>query len=144
MAAIIIIYYLNPTVCEDGDIQLADGLSPYEGRLEFCQNNTWRTWCSENDWHNYETKVVCRELGFGIEHSEPVVLRFWVVCDASFSTEALLPDNHYPAPPNTPINDRGINCEGNESDLEECRDRPYTVNCNHDMDVNIRCTLVIV
>lgn len=31
--------------CTDGDLQLADGLSVYEGRLEICYRGIWGTIC---------------------------------------------------------------------------------------------------
>ena len=47
----------------DGDIQLVDGDTGWEGRLEVCFNQRWGTVGGEA-WDSTETEVVCRQLGY--------------------------------------------------------------------------------
>ena len=44
-------------------MRLVGGRNPYEGRVEVCVLETWRTICSQN-WGMEETSVVCRQLGY--------------------------------------------------------------------------------
>ena len=56
---------LLPLGCTQGDIFLADGNSPLEGRVVLCQNNAWVS-VSSCDWDTPDAKVVCRQLGFSV------------------------------------------------------------------------------
>lgn len=54
--------------CQDqcsvhGDLRLADGYSPNEGRVEICINEHWRTVC-DNLENEVVPLVVCRQLGY--------------------------------------------------------------------------------
>ncbi len=49
--------------CRSGLIQLINGTSMSEGRVEYCLNSTWTTVCS-NGWDRVDASVVCRQLGF--------------------------------------------------------------------------------
>ena len=49
--------------CIDGNIRLVDGETEWEGRLEVCFNQRWRTVGGEA-WDTTETDVVCRELEY--------------------------------------------------------------------------------
>ena len=54
------------SVCNDGDVRLADGRTLYEGRIEVCWNGTYGQWgsvCNDN-WTEQNAKVTCRQLGF--------------------------------------------------------------------------------
>ncbi len=49
--------------CEDGQVRLADGQSPMEGRVEMCYDGVWGTVCNRA-WSKADASVVCRQLGF--------------------------------------------------------------------------------
>ena len=51
-------------LCTNGDVRLIGGKSPYEGRVEFCYDNTWGTICDDG-WDDNDAQVVCRQLGEG-------------------------------------------------------------------------------
>ena len=56
--------------CENGDIRLTGGVTQFEGRVELCWNNVWRTVCDDSllnatmaDLRGFSS-VICRQLGF--------------------------------------------------------------------------------
>ena len=53
---------LISVVCRDGQLRLQGGSTPYEGRVEVCQNELWGTIC-DNPWNNDAATVVCTQLG---------------------------------------------------------------------------------
>ena len=61
-------FYLTE-VCENGDIRLVGGMRldswnrSLEGRLEYCNEETWGTVC-DNNFDNADAKVACRQAGF--------------------------------------------------------------------------------
>ena len=60
-------------VCVDNDIQLVDGKTTHDGRVEICMDGRWGTVCDE-DWGDEEARVVCTQLqlpAYGIHvHNE--------------------------------------------------------------------------
>ena len=58
--------------CQNGQVHLADGALPSEGRVEICYLNEWGTVCDDN-WSNTNAKVVCRQLGF------PVIGKYYLI-----------------------------------------------------------------
>ncbi len=51
--------------CATGDIRLAGGNIPNEGRIEICMNNQWGTVCDDG-WDATDATVVCRQLGYSV------------------------------------------------------------------------------
>jgi deleted-in-malignant-brain-tumors protein 1 len=59
----------QPTAnCEvDGEVRLAGGSGPNEGRLEVCYRRVFATVCGDDFWDTTDAQVVCRQLGYPIE-----------------------------------------------------------------------------
>ena len=47
----------------EGAVQLVNGSSKSEGRLEYCYNTRWTTVC-RSYWDTKDAAVVCRQLGY--------------------------------------------------------------------------------
>ena len=63
-----------PNQCTTGDVRLVDTrvnnsqvvtveAPPYGGRVEICDNQTWKTVC-DYAWGHVEARAVCRQLNF--------------------------------------------------------------------------------
>lgn len=49
--------------CDTGEIRLEGGTTPYNGRVEVCQNQLWGGVC-DSGWTSVDATVVCRHLGY--------------------------------------------------------------------------------
>ena len=49
--------------CTTGQLRLAGGNIPNEGRVEICVGNAWGTVCHDS-WDSNDATVVCRQLGY--------------------------------------------------------------------------------
>ena len=56
-------YLLHIAPCGNGQLRLAGGGIPNEGRVEICVNNEWGTVCDDS-WGTTDATVVCRQLGY--------------------------------------------------------------------------------
>ena len=52
-----------PAPCTNGQLRLAGGSVPNEGRVEICMSNVWGTICDDG-WGTPDATVVCRQLGY--------------------------------------------------------------------------------
>ena len=63
--------------CTTGQLRLAGGNIPNEGRVEICMINVWGTVCDDS-WSSNDATVVCRQLGYSTqgEKGESSLIQF--------------------------------------------------------------------
>ena len=49
--------------CTTGVVRLLGSDYANRGRIKICVNNTWGTVCNDG-FDNYDTRVICRQLGY--------------------------------------------------------------------------------
>lgn len=54
---------LDPGSCEEGSIQLVDGIIDQEGRVEVCHDGVWGSVC-DTGWDKVDAHIVCQQLGY--------------------------------------------------------------------------------
>ncbi|XP_041464645.1 deleted in malignant brain tumors 1 protein-like isoform X2 [Lytechinus variegatus] len=110
-------------ICQDGtegDIRLADGPTPNQGRVEIFHDGLWGTVCDER-WDVYDARVVCRQLGY------------------SNNIGGALNGGKYPSG-SGPIHLDFVDCEGNETRLDLCQNDGWDNNfCGHESDAGVTC-----
>ncbi|KAJ8709781.1 hypothetical protein PYW08_009785 [Mythimna loreyi] len=83
-------------------VRLIGGKNSKEGRVEVFHNNTWGSICPDG-WTHYEASVVCKHLDLGYAEQ---ALQTYVF---GFSNIVI----------------SGVNCDGNETSLFDCRHRQH-------------------
>jgi len=104
--------------CVTGDLRLVGGMQTYEGRVEYCQNNTWGTIC-DNSWGSSDANVACRQLGYsGFGAIARQAAFFGQGVGTIFLTD--------------------LDCAGTENSLMDCR---YSMSntCTHSEDAGVTC-----
>lgn len=49
--------------CNETDIQLVNGRTQKDGKVEICLDGTWGSVCDDN-WNLRNARVVCRQMGY--------------------------------------------------------------------------------
>ena len=109
------------TVSLEGDMQLAGGTSPNEGRVEIFHDGSWGTVC-DHDWTYFEAWAVCRGLGYKPYSG-------YAFKDAAFGQGS------------GPIHFEHLSCTGHEDKLSACSgyDKTSGSLCRHNEDAGVRC-----
>ncbi|XP_044844676.1 deleted in malignant brain tumors 1 protein-like [Mauremys mutica] len=101
-------------------IQLVNGSSRCDGRVEVLHNQQWGTVCQDS-WDLQNAGVVCRQLGCGTALSAPGEARF------GEGSGPIWLDN--------------VHCTGTETALSDCRARPWGDHkCSHKEDAGVVCS----
>uniref|UniRef100_UPI00398F701F galectin-3-binding protein-like n=1 Tax=Pristiophorus japonicus TaxID=55135 RepID=UPI00398F701F len=104
---------------DHGELRLAGGRIPSEGRVEVYYNGEWGTVCDDN-WDIAEAHVVCRSLGY-VNATEAAIGGVF----GSGSGSILLDD---------------VFCTGSETSLTQCKSKGWKIhNCQHSEDAGVRC-----
>ncbi|XP_019960011.2 scavenger receptor cysteine-rich domain-containing protein DMBT1 [Paralichthys olivaceus] len=104
-------------------IRLAgSGSTRCSGRVEIYHNNTWGTICDDN-WDMNDAKVVCQQLGCGMNLRAPRAARF------GEGTGNIWLDD--------------VDCSGSEGSLSDCKHKTFGKNdCSHDEDAGVVCSAI--
>jgi hypothetical protein len=103
----------------EGDVRLADGNTPAEGRVEVFHEGVWGTVCDDL-WGIDDASVVCRQLGF-------------IRAEAATNSATF-------GPGQDPIWMDNVNCSGDEERLVDCPFNGFgSHDCSHSEDAGAIC-----
>ena len=111
------IIFLLAVDCVHGALRLAGSSVSHQGRVEVCQNNTWKTICS-NFWGINETMVICRQLGYSANggfmnmHNISSIIIMLFFLDSRVVSYSLRDS--------TPIHMYSFSCTGEEKSILNC------------------------
>ncbi|CAC5384294.1 DMBT1 [Mytilus coruscus] len=101
------------------NVQLSNGNSPHEGRVEIQHSNTFGTVCSSN-FDMVDARVFCSMLGYNNPFPE--------ICDSCFGNK------------NRSMHLTDLNCTGNENDITNCSSSGwYNGDCKSGGDAGVFC-----
>ena len=108
----------SESAVHDGSLQLVDGLSEHEGRVEVYHFGQWGT-VSSYQWDLLDAIVVCRQLNYS----------------TAVTTQ------EYSCNSSTPVRLSSVQCTGLESKLTQCRNAAPTPRspCSH-RDAGVVCS----
>ena len=49
--------------CTTSELRLTGGANQYEGRVEYCVNGVWQSFC-DYSWDESDAYTVCKQLGY--------------------------------------------------------------------------------
>ncbi|XP_059212966.1 deleted in malignant brain tumors 1 protein-like [Centropristis striata] len=108
------------TVECSGNVRLTGGSSSCSGRVEFFDKNQWGTVCGEA-WDENDADVVCRQLDCGRSHKITTTTQYGTGTGHTWTDQ--------------------IECDGTESTLSQCTQRPFTTRtCNTTSVAGVVCT----
>ena len=55
--------FIDPGVCTNGAVRLADGIIDQEGRVEVCVEGVWGSIC-DSGWDKTDAHVICQQLEY--------------------------------------------------------------------------------
>ena len=100
-------------------VRLANGSTPYEGRVEVYYAGQWGTICGDG-WSIEDANVICRQLGY-LQASQA-----WQNSDFGEGSGPVLLD--------------GVACNGNESNIEQCDHNGwFNVSCGPGQEAGVTC-----
>ncbi len=102
-------------------MRLANGISPFEGRVEVLYEGVWGTVCDRR-WELVNAKVVCRQLGYG-------------TALAALERAAFGEGKGH-------IWLSSVECQGNENSISECWHYGWgdARGCDHGYDASVICS----
>lgn len=107
-------------LCFPGNVRLTGGNSRCAGTTEFYNNGQWGTVCSQY-WDVNDAAVVCKQLNCGKVHK--------ITMNNDFGQAT------------GPIQIDQLECSGQEINLAQCRQRPFTdKTCNATAIAGVVCT----
>ena len=102
-------------------MRLANGRTPFEGRVEVLYQGVWGTVC-DTFWDLAEARVVCRQLGYETALAAPREAAF------GEGTGKIWLD--------------GVNCFGVQDSISQCRHNGWgNAFCDHDEDASAICAV---
>ena len=73
-------------ICKNGDIQLAEGTIPSEGRLMYCYNTQWSPFCSVD---TNTAAVACKSLGYSGASMFRINITFFICGNCMISVSCI-------------------------------------------------------
>ena len=133
--------YFHSALCTTGQLRLAGGNIPNEGRVEICTNNMWGTVCDDS-WGSADATVVCRQLGYLTEgkmrcYEESLMFHSGTVF---MPTDAVAFSRAHFGAGSGPIHLNNVDCSGSETNLINCSQNSlFSCNSGHSADAGVRC-----